>query len=208
MKKKFSILLLILLGCLVMAFQCDDDKQTLFGNNVQANLTAPADFSVGDTLWIRGQVSANVYDSELRDSVFDPSYEFSSQLSLSELVQVSPDRTNEIQISDALDRFRIINREGSSSAGRCSASELRILTELDQENNQYRYEIGLVPREAGEYILHFYSGTGIRNNDRNLDVLNAFTTGASNPSLTCRNCCSGFSLDVQATQSDFLFSVD
>lgn len=207
MKKKISILPMILLGCLLMAFQCDDDKQTLFGNDVQANLTAAPDFSVGDTLWIRGQVSANVYDSELRDSVFDPSYEFSSQFSLSELVQVSTDRTNEIEIGDALDRFRIVNREGSSSTGRCSASELRMLTELDEENNQYRYEIGLVPREAGEYILHFYSGTRIRNTDRNLDLLNGFSTGASNPSLTCRDCCSGFSLDVQATQSDFLFSV-
>lgn len=207
MKKKISILPMILLGCLLMAFQCDDDKQTLFGNEVQASFQSNPDFSVGDTLWIRGQVSANVYDSELRDSVFDPSYEFFSQFSLSELIEVSTDRTNEIEIGDALDRFRIVNREGSSSTGRCSDSELTLLTELDEDNNQYRYEIGLVPRDAGEYILHFYSGTTIRNTDRNLDVLNAFNTGASNPSLTCRNCCSSFGLDVQATQSDYLFSV-
>lgn len=208
MKKRISLVPLAALTLLLMAFQCDDDKQTLFGNELKAQFSDASNLGVSDTLWITGRVSANVYDSELRDSVFDPNFNFASQFSLSELIQVSTDRTNEIEIGDALDQFVIVNRAGTSNPFGCTGSELTMNAELPQDASFYTYEIGLVAQNPGDYILHFYSGTQISNTNRNLSLLGDYPTGASNPSLTCRNCCNGFSLDVQATQDDFLFSVE
>ena len=208
MKKRISLVPLAALAMLLMAFQCDDDKQTLFGNELKAQFSDGANLSVRDTLWISGRVSANVYDSELRDSVFDPNFDFFSQFSLSKLIRVSTDRTNEIEIGDGLGDFVIVNRTGTSDRVGCTDSELTINAVLPQDASFYSYEIGLVPQNTGDYILHFYSGTQIVNSNRNLNILGDYPTGASNPSLTCRDCCRGFGLDVQATESDYLFSVE
>jgi hypothetical protein len=208
MKKRISLVPLAALALLLMAFQCEDDKQTLFGNELKARFSEEPNLSVGDTLWISGRVSANVYDSELRDSVFDPNFDFVSQFSLSKLIRVSTDRTNEIEIGDALGDFVRVNRTGTSNTFGCTGSELTINTVLPQDASFYTYEIGLVPQNSGDYILHFYSGTQISNTNRNLSILGDYPTGASNPNLTCRDCCRGFSLDVQATEGDFLFSVE
>jgi len=208
MKKRISLVPIAALALLLMAFQCEDDKQTLFGNELKAQFSEGANLNIRDTLWVSGRVSANVYDSELRDSVFDPDFEFSSQFSLSKLIQVSTDRTNEIEIGDGLGDFVIVNRTGTSERVGCTNSELTINAVLSQDASFYSYEIGLVPQMSGDYILHFYSGTQIVNSNRNLNILGDYPTGASNPSLTCRDCCRGFGLDVQATESDFLFSVE
>jgi len=208
MKKRISLLPFAAMALLLMAFQCEDDKQTLFGNELKARFSNETNLSVSDTLWISGRVSANVYDSEIRDSVFDPNFDFASQFSLSRIIRVSSDRANEIEIGDALGDFVVINRAGTSNAFGCTDSELTMVAELPQDASFYNYEIGLVPRTSGDYILHFYSGTQISNANRNLDLLDNYPTGANNPSLTCRNCCKGFSLDVQATESDFLFRVE
>jgi len=208
MKKRISLVPLAALAMILMAFQCEDDKQTLFGNELKARFSDNANLSLGDTLWINGRVSANVYDSELRDSVFDPNFDFSSQFSLSKLIQVSTERTNEIEIGDALNNVVIVNRAGTSNTFGCTGSEISLNAVLPQDASFYTYEIGLVPQISGDYILHFYSGTQIVNSNRNLSILGDYPTGANNPSLTCRNCCNGFSLDVQSTENDFLFSVE
>ena len=208
MKKRIFLLPMAVLALLLMAFQCEDDKQTLFGNELKAQFSEGANLNIRDTLWVSGRVSANVYDSELRDSVFDPNFDFSSQFSLSKLIRVSTDRTNEIEIGDGLGDFVIVNRTGTSERVGCTNSELTINAVLLHDDSFYSYEIGLVPQMSGDYILHFYSGTQIVNSNRNLNILGDYPTGASNPSLTCRDCCRGFGLDVQATENDFLFSVD
>lgn len=208
MKKKFPLLSFATAALLLMAFQCDDDEQLIFANDLQVAFSQGPSFQIGDTLWLRGRVSANVYDSELRDSVFDPNFGFRSEFTLSQIIGVSSQQTNTIDISDALRDFILVAEAGSTEFGNCSTSELRIQAELDEPNEQYVYEIGLVAQSAGDYIIHLFEGTLISNSDRNLDLLDDYSTAGQNPFLDCLDCCFNFSLDVEATNGDYLFRIE
>ena len=55
-----------------MAFQCDDDVlSTIETNPYSIKITDNKTFSLSDTIWIEGRVSAKAFDTTIGDSIFN-----------------------------------------------------------------------------------------------------------------------------------------
>lgn len=165
MKKR--IIQFILLSPFLMAFQCDEeeDSQLIFGF-YKATISEQANFLTSDTIWIEGRISAFAFDTAVNDSVFADQPE-PDEFSIYELI--TPDEFSNAR--DAVDKFEIISERGEFSLSQpCNNALLKVWPELAEDNQFYRYRIGLKPNLSGDYVLSWRKGV-IQNTNRHTSII-------------------------------------
>lgn len=163
-----KVLQLLLLSPIILAFQCEDDITTpaFAYNDFKATITSEASISLNDVVWIDGNVSANIFDVSVNDSIFNPEPQ-SDTFSIHKFISPT-ELTNCI---DAKDQFEIIIDKGTSpsDSGGCENALFTIESELDPNGLSYSYRVGLKPLTTGDYIINWNKET-LQNQNRNQTI--------------------------------------
>ncbi len=163
-----NILKLLLLGPLLMAFQCDDEIESdLKFNTFKASVTPQSIYSVDDVVWIEGYISSKVFDTSVNDSIFTetPGQDY---FSIMRLIDSDP-LSNSI---DAIDQFELIFDRGVfDTVGFCENSEMTAQGVLNDDESLYTYRLGLKALQAGDYMISFDWRTTLNNTDRNEAII-------------------------------------
>lgn len=172
-----KIFLLILVCPLLLAVRCEDDDYFLgnyLSNNFKVTVDAQNNLRVGDTIWVKANVSAYVFEEVTNDSVF-VDFGFSDNFFVSEFVVPIGD----YNVVDAVNRFEVIPKTGITYAPlNCENSAILVDAEIDFNNTKYTYEIGLRLLTEGDFILS-WSRSDLTNEQRNLELLNDYPLDVS-----------------------------
>lgn len=161
---------LIVLAPLLMAFQCDDDLEPQFiFNDYKVNITPGSNFTVNDTIWIKGEVSSKAYDITLNDSIFNetPQVDVFSVLKLITPTELS-------NCKDALDQFQVIFDKGQFEFfPMCENADIHALPDLNENTTLYVYRVGLKPINTGDFVISLQNGL-LQNENRNEFIIDNY----------------------------------
>ncbi|OYU79296.1 MAG: hypothetical protein CFE23_14710 [Flavobacterium sp. BFFFF1] len=199
-----KIIMLMVIGSLLMAFQCDDEKEpTIVRNNIKAKITSPLNLNVNDTIWLRGKVSSRVYDLQTKDSVFSD-YPYALQMSIYRFA--SP--TANYNAVDAINKFEIIYpAELVDFLDVCNNSTMTVYPTLTQDGSAYALRVGFKANAAGDYLFKFSSEVVLENADRNFDIIGEYVNPNNNYFIGF-NSCGSYSWATEPLNSDICFSVN
>ncbi|MFY0603727.1 MAG: hypothetical protein JXQ93_07235 [Flavobacteriaceae bacterium] len=168
---KKTILRLLLLSPILMAFQCFDDEYDIIQNEYNVTLTNQSNFAVNDIIWVEGKVSSKGFDTEVNDSIFleSPVIE---DLNIMRLVQQNS-ITSQANSRGAINDFVIVNDIGSNSSGLCDLAAVIVTSELSADEKFYTYRIGFKATTQGDYFISFRK-SDITNSTRNESIFNPY----------------------------------
>jgi len=209
MKNRTRKLFVICLAILLMAFQCDDDfGDTSFVYPIpQVGVSEGPNFSVNDTIWLKSRVTSKVFDEITGDSIPDQNDLTREIISVMRLNEAT-DRTN---ASQALSEFNFIERIGTIDfLGACPEADLVAKTERVQEGQFFEYEIGIIPKKIGDFVLSWVEPVALRNNDLHIEILSRYPLeGGSTTRLGLSKCGIGSFIDnVTESRRQYFFSVE
>ncbi len=117
-----------------------------------------------DTLWVEGRISRMVYRPLKKDSILR---NYPPTTGLNVFHFRTP--TQDTNCDPALSKMQIIEITGkiTSDTGNCTSG---IGIELKEDGQFYRYKIGLVPTQAGDYTLKIWSNDTITNSDLHRNI--------------------------------------
>jgi len=199
-----KLLKYLLIAPLLMAFQCDEETESpLRFNNYSVKVTPKATFTLDETIWIDGVVSAKAYDLSLKDSIineFDQGDVFSI-FKLIEPTQIS-------NAKDAIDQFDLIFDVGNYSFfARCENAQTTANSELNNEGSFYNYRIGLKPKAAGDYIISWQDAV-IQNENRNEFIIENYLLTNDPNAIGFDQCGSVSSRLMNQSKKEYFFSVE
>lgn len=193
---------------LFMAILCEkvDELSPLIYNDIHVSVSEASNFSTSDTLWISAKVSSMVFDEGVQDSIRN-SNEFVSDI-ISVLRMKSENRTS--NTTEAIRDFEIVTRTGSIDfLGACPESELIANGPLTANGQSYMYEIGLVPKNAGDFVLAWRPGSALQNSELNQQILEKYPIQGDTNQLGLTKCgITSTLLDVKSSSNEFFFTID
>lgn len=193
---------------LFMAVLCEkvDELPPLIYNDIHVSVSEASNFSTSDTLWISAKVSSLVFDEGVQDSIRN-SNEFVSDI-ISVLRMKSENRTS--NTTEAIRDFEIVTRTGSIDfLGACPESELIANAPLTANRQSYMYEIGLVPINAGDFVLAWRPGSALQNSELNQQILEKYPIQGDTNQLGLTKCgITSTLLDVKSSSNEFFFTVE
>lgn len=205
MKKNYkSIFKYILLAPLLMAFQCDnEDVSTIEYNTYSLKITPQKTFSLNDTIWIEGRVSAKAFDTAINDSIFNDNnqantfsiYKFMTPTELS-------------NAKDAIDSFELIYDVGNFSFFE-SCENAQVFADAVLDNNRlfYTYKLGLKPKSTGDFIISGLESK-IQNIERNLAIAENYPIERHPKQIGFLKCDAVSWLFIEDATGEFLFTVE
>lgn len=176
MKKYISRFGIVAIAPLLMAIQCEEDDFCGFDSFEGYSLSienARANYAINDTIWVSGSVSSeqsffcegneesriNLDQNEFRDAFFPLKLENSN-------------RTN--AVVSTLDFDYVIDLGEAFDPNFCLDSYF-VLPNLTQNQEQYQFRVGLVPKESGSYaITSVFSSVFTDMINLNLEVFQPF----------------------------------
>ena len=199
--------LVSLMASMLMAFQCEEEflGGPFVYNQTKVSLSEGPAFSVGDTLWISGEVSSMIFDEGLQDSVMNPDESVSDVISVLRMrSQTGPSNTLE-----AISEFGLVRRIGGIDfLGACPESELIAIAPLTENGQGFAYEIGLVARNSGDFVLSWVNPADLQNSDLNVQLLSRYPIDGDDNALGLTRCgITSTRLNVSGTRREFFFSV-
>jgi len=199
--------LISLMASVLMAFQCEEEplEGPFVYNQTKVSLSQGPEFAVGDTLWITGEVSSMIFDEGLQDSVMNPDESVSDLISVLRMrTQTGPSNTLE-----AISEFGLVRRIGGIDfLGACPESELIAIGPLTENGQGFAYEIGLVPRNSGDFVLSWVNPADLQNTDLNVQLLSRYPLDGDDNALGLTRCGITYTrLNVSGTRRQFFFTV-
>ncbi|WP_435413829.1 hypothetical protein [Polaribacter aestuariivivens] len=205
MKKNFkSIFKYILLAPLLMAFQCDDEEvSNIEYNAYNLKITPQKTFSLNDTIWVQGRVSAKAFDTAINDSIFNNNIE-GNQFSIYKFI--TPEEHSNAK--DAIDSFELVYKRGSYFfIENCQNAELTALPVLENNNSFYSFKLGLKPKQKGDFIISGLEGK-IQNTERNLEIARKYPLVRHPDQIGFLRCDAVSWLFLEDSTREFLFTVE
>ncbi len=202
---KKTILRLLILSPILMAFQCEEDGYPVIENEYDVTLTSQSNFAIDDIIWIEGKVSSKGFDTEVNDSIFleSPVIE---DLNIMKLM----DQTSGTSLANStgsVNDFVIVNDIGSNSSGVCELSSLVLTSELSADEQFYTYRIGFKATTQGDYFISFRKSE-ITNLDRNEAIFNPYRI-TNNENVIGFDLCGSTSLRLtNESEREFFFTVN
>ena len=194
---------------LLMAVLCEPEpvpEFVLVENQTRVSLSEGPDFSLGDTLWISGKVTSMSFDELSGDSIRNPNEWEQDIISVMRL-KPAVGRSNTIE---AVNEFDLVAPTGSIEfLGVCPESELVAIGPLDASETHYRYRIGLVPKNAGDFTLSWLQPVILRNADLNTGILDQYPVDGSGNSLGLTKCNITYTRsEVAEARREYFFTVN
>lgn len=203
-----KVLLVCAISPLLMAVLCEkvEELPPLIYNKTNVTLSEGPNFSINDTLWISGMVSSMLFDEGIQDSIRNPNESIGDIVSVLRLK--SANRTS--NTTEAINEFELISRVGSIDfLGVCPESELIVNAPLTVDGRNYRYEIGLVPKNMGDFVLGWLDPVNLKNNELHLQILANYPIDGDTDQLGLTKCgITSTRLDVKAARNEYFFSVE
>ncbi|ARV16119.1 hypothetical protein BTO07_13635 [Polaribacter sp. SA4-12] len=189
---------------LLMAFQCDDELiSTIEYNTYSIKITPKKTFSLNDTIWVEGRISAKAFDTAINDSIFNDNNQANS-FYISKFI--TP--TEHSNAKDAIDSFELIYEVGEFSfLGICENSKLFADAILDKDQLFYTYKLGLKPKFTGDFVISGLDGE-IQNVERNLSISEAYPIDRHPKQIGFLNCEAVSWLYIEESTREFLFKVE
>lgn len=172
MKIFYQILIVLFSLHILTSTDCHGfpDYKPEFSENptVTINFDNSATFNVGDTIKIFGRSSTMVYNIATKDSV-KLSYNPRPNVAISKLV--TPNSHNLIR---ARNKFDIIAEKYLNDDVICSNYIFSFSSKEDSVANLFRYELFLVPKESGDFIIHFTDSYIFENIDKKQSIVSNY----------------------------------
>lgn len=203
----------VLLTCpfLLMAVLCSPEEDfpsvLEFDDIARVSISQGPVFTTSDTLWITGRYSALAYDTDLRDSVPFPEEFVVDNFTIARLKSASVQGSN---AEEAVDDFKLEVRNGEVGfVQACPTASVLTFAPRTSDGESYRYELGLVPRVPGDYVLSWNRPVRIQNAGVNIGILQDYPWNGNGDYLGITSCGSTSArLDVEAMKMDYFFTVE
>jgi hypothetical protein len=202
---KKTLLRLLLLSPILMAFQCDEDGYDIIQNEYTVTLTNQSNFSIDDVIWIEGKVSSKGYDTETNDSIFLES-PIIEDLNIMKLMQQNSSNSL-ANSSGAVNEFVVVNDIGSDSSGVCDLAAVVVTSELSADELSYTYRIGFRATTTGDYFISFRK-SDITNSNRNESIFNPYRITNNQNILGFDLCGRTSSRLTDESEREFFFTVN
>ena len=140
----------LFLAPLLIASKCDDDiENTLLFNSYKIEVTPNLNFSLNDTIWIRGKTSSKAFDLSINDSIFNNTPQ-DDIFSIYKFIQP----TENSNCIDAIDKFEVIpDTYNIWFLPTCQNAHIAVSPELEDNALFYSYRIGIKPTTVGDLSL-------------------------------------------------------
>ncbi len=192
---------------LLMAALCEktEDLAPLVYNETKVTLSEGPNFSINDTLWISGEVSSMIFDEVSQDSIINSNETIRDIISVMRL-KIANRTSNTIE---AINEFDLVTRAGSIDfLGACPESELIAKAPLTENGQAYRYEIGLVPKNSGDFVLSWLEPVDLKNSVLNTQILEKYPVNGDKNNLGLTKCgITSTILNISESKDEFFFSV-
>lgn len=173
MKKFYTIAIFVLGIHLMMSTDCSGFHEEQIEVNpslIKISLNNDKIYNVGDTITIRGRVSTNGYHVIKMDSVkleYTPPF----VISASKLTKAS----TSYNLLYAEKKFKII-AEGYApdDHGNCQNTFINTSAKEDPAKKLYRYEIKMIPKETGDFVLHFDHTFSVETINKKQNLLDSY----------------------------------
>jgi hypothetical protein len=181
---KTILRIVMILGVMSMAILCEKFCYR-HPNKFEVSISSKDSFSLKDTIWVEGYVSSNVYDDCENDSV---PYTTSMHNGFKVLRLTKDLVYRKYNSYLSIENFNFILRKGISfTNNKCAIS-----IEADSNNIQKinSYKMGLIPKEKGDYFIHFYFTEQTINSNNSIHIFKNYELkGFSNELhyLDCNN---------------------
>lgn len=203
-----KILLICSISPLLMAVLCEkvDDLPSLIYSEAKVTLSEGPIFSISDTLWISGEVSSMIYDEGAQDSIMNSNEAIRDIISILRLKSANGN-SNTIE---AINEFEIVTRVGSIDfLGACPESELIAIAPLTESGQSYMYEIALIPKSTGDFVLSWLEPVNLRNSVLNTQILEKYPVNGDENYLGLTKCGITSTIsDVKESKDEFFFLVN
>lgn len=186
MKAMKTILRLIILMQFLMATTCGNDIIHNY-NPMEVSITPQANFNTHDTIWLYGKTSSKAYREDLEDSIVKF---FPRRNTFNIFKLLTP--TEMINCEHSTDDFEIISVIGEVSYSSCDNSYINLNSELSDLGNLYKFKIGLVPQQSGDYLIKFLNEWRndpiITNENINQYIFESYQFEESNDTIRFETC--------------------
>ena len=201
--------LLLVCSCflLLMSFQCDKEEYPVLTNpETKVTLSEAAVFSTNDTLWITGVASTMVYNEDTQDSIPNTNENLSEVISV---LRLQPENRTS-NTTDAVNDFELITRTGTIDfLGACPEADIIANGPRTANGMSYSYEIGLVPKNTGDFALNWVLGASLTNGNLNLEILEKYPIDGDTNQLGLTKCgITSTLLNVSASKRAYFFTVE
>ncbi len=201
--------LLLVCSCspLLMSVLCEkeDDFSSLIYPETKVTLSEGPIFSTNDTLWISGEVTTMLFDEIAQDSILNTNGAINTTISV---LRLKPADRNSNTV-EAINEFELVTRIGSIDLGVCPEAELIANGPRTENGKTYRYEIGLVPKNTGDFALNWLLGADLKNNNLNLEILEKYPINGDINQLGLTKCgITSTKIDLRESKDEFFFTVE
>lgn len=176
MKKIFKFLQVILLLHVLMSTDCGGfprDIDTQVESETKIYMNNATNFKINDTIWITGFRSMKNYNVSLNDSIIQ-NFSPYTDIGISKLVH-----HNDYNLIRASNKFKILSTQ-MSPEDFCANSSVRIKSTNDDLKKLFRYKIGLVPVEKGDFVLRLNDKFLFQNINKKQEILEDYPVNNPN----------------------------
>ncbi|WP_407402396.1 hypothetical protein [Chryseobacterium sp.] len=175
MIKALRFLQLILLMHIIMSTDCrgfpiEDNRQ--IESTTKIYMQNSSNFHINDTIWIKGFRSSKNFDTNVKDSVIQ-NYAPFTNIGISKLIT-----NNSFNLIGAVNKFEIIATQ-MQSEDFCVNRSIRTQSSINNSNHQFKYEIGLIPKETGDFVFSFDDKFLFQNVDKRQNILTNYPVNDS-----------------------------
>ncbi|WP_209391282.1 hypothetical protein [Chryseobacterium sp. RR2-3-20] len=167
MKKIFRFLQITVLMHILMSTDCGgfpENLNTQVESETKIYMNNSINFKINDTIWINGFRSMKNYDTSISDSIIQNFTPYTN-IGISKLVH----NTN-YNLVRAANKFEIISIQ-MSPEDFCENNSIRIMSSNDDLNKLFRYKIGLIPTEKGDFVISLNNKFLFQNINKRNDIL-------------------------------------
>lgn len=186
MRKFLKITFILITFHLLMSTDCsgfDREPVTYKENPVKISFDNSSNFSINDTIAINGWVSVNAYDEQLKDSVKLP-YNIAMKMFVEKFVNNTNYNLKRSRNSFNYSSQNYTVYEDMS----CPNTEILLSSKEDTSSNLFRFELKVVPKETGDFLLSFDKNTLFENTANRHSILSQYPISNSNNNLISEKC--------------------
>lgn len=212
---RHALVILVTSPLLLLAAICDPDEigpTTIYYDDIANVLVSQGPtFTTNDTIWVLGRFTSMAYDDVLRDSIPFPEERVNDIFRIARLETAST-LTGGLgkNAEEAVDEFEFVTRTGEVDfLGSCPSANVVAIAPLSVDGQNYIYEIGLKPKNTGDFVLNWERLVRLQNGSVNLEVLQKYPWQGDANYLGLTACgITNSRADVEGENRDFFFTVE
>lgn len=190
----------------------DDNTPTIFYDDIaRVEVSQGPVFTLNDTIWITGRFTSMAYDSRLQDSIPFPEEFVTDNFRIGRMETASTlSGTLGKNAEEAVDEFDFVIRSGNiGPLGSCPTASLIAIAPLTDNGENFLYEIGLKPRNTGDFVLSWNRPVRLQNPTVNIEILEKYPWQGDGNYLGFTACGITTTQDQVAEEKrDFFFTVE